>query len=216
MFTSTSTYSKEGVESSTKANENSCTASDLLENNRVSPAQAQASTSGFGTKSETLTCPVCFRPVETTDLNVFNRHIDSCLNEAASKPKESAVSDEESDLDPENDYQECEGVHKQRGECEAEELETSQRSDSVQKVSLIKGDDKPVTSPQPRSCHGKSPVLICPVCQLIQDTHDLTVFNRHVDLCLNQGVLDELGGQTLFSINPSALKNGKTAGKREC
>ncbi|XP_072244168.1 DNA polymerase kappa [Leuresthes tenuis] len=215
VFTSTGTYSKEGVESSTKANENSCTASDLLENNRVSPAQAQASTSGFGAKSETLTCPVCFRPVETTDLNVFNRHIDRCLNEA-SKPKESALSDEESDLDPENDYRECEGVHKQRGECEAEELETSrvcvregQRSDSVQKV--IKGDDKPVTSQQPRPCHGKTSVLICPVCQLSQDTHDLTVFNRHVDLCLNQGVLDELGGQTLFSIKTSALKNDKTA-----
>lgn len=38
--------------------------------------------------------------------------------------------------------------------------------------------------------------LTCPVCQVTQDTDDLTIFNRHVDLCLNQGMLHELGGQT--------------------
>ncbi|KAJ8380386.1 hypothetical protein SKAU_G00011640 [Synaphobranchus kaupii] len=37
-----------------------------------------------------------------------------------------------------------------------------------------------------------SPALTCPVCNRQQDTSDLTLFNRHVDVCLNQGVLLEL------------------------
>lgn len=233
VTTSVAGHSKEGVLPSTQAKKNDCTAADLSQNESVSPVQAQASTSGCGTHSKTLTCPVCFRQVETDDLNVFNRHIDRCLNDAVTTPKESAVSDAESDLDPENDYQEHEVVHKQSGEYEDDEersvngealelsrvcLQEDQRSlkkDSVQKVLLNKGDDESVTSQQPQSCRGKSPVLICPVCQLTQHTDDLTVFNHHVDLCLNQDVLHELGGQTTFSIKSAAIKNRKTTGKKK-
>lgn len=41
--------------------------------------------------------------------------------------------------------------------------------------------------------------LICPVCQVPQNTDDLTVFNHHVDLCLNQEVLHKLGGHASSS-----------------
>ncbi|XP_053336406.1 DNA polymerase kappa [Clarias gariepinus] len=37
----------------------------------------------------------------------------------------------------------------------------------------------------------QSSTLICPVCNQAQDTDDLTLFNHHVDMCLNQEVLLE-------------------------
>uniref|UniRef100_A0AAQ5ZM65 DNA polymerase kappa n=1 Tax=Amphiprion ocellaris TaxID=80972 RepID=A0AAQ5ZM65_AMPOC len=196
---------EEAVKSSTKANDNK---------------NAHASTSGCGgTSSETLTCPVCFRRVETTDLNIFNSHIDHCLNDPTRKPNQSTASDSESDLDLENDHQESEVVHRRRGECEAEG-EMSKNSEELSRDSPHEGqqslknrDSKDVTSQQPQSCNSKGPVLICPVCQLTQETDDLTVFNHHVDLCLNQQVLHELGGQTSSSRNPPAVKNINIRGK---
>ncbi|XP_018524506.1 DNA polymerase kappa isoform X1 [Lates calcarifer] len=200
---------------------------DLLENDFVSCEEAQASTSGCGgTVSESLTCPVCFRQVETTDLNVFNGHIDQCLSESSRKPNQSTDPNSELDLDSENDHKECQVAEKWREECEveeervknSEELELkridpqnqrSLKNDSHQKVVSINGDDKTVTSQQPQSCNGRGPVLICPVCQLTQDTDDLAIFNHHVDLCLNQEVLHELGGQTSCPINPLSVTNGK-------
>ncbi|XP_068995274.1 DNA polymerase kappa isoform X1 [Embiotoca jacksoni] len=222
-FSSVGTYTNNSEESSTNANKNNCTASDLSENDLVSPEQAHASTSGCArTGSETLTCPVCFRTVETTDLNAFNQHIDQCLSDASRKPNQITVSDAESELDLEDDHKEHEVVDKLTWQCEGEsknnsEVELSRvgqhslKNNSVQKVLMIKCDNKTGTSLQPQSCKGKGPVLICPVCQLTQDTDDLTVFNHHVDLCLNQEVLHELGGQTSSSRNPPAVENNKTA-----
>ncbi|XP_078071047.1 DNA polymerase kappa isoform X2 [Mustelus asterias] len=34
--------------------------------------------------------------------------------------------------------------------------------------------------------------LVCPICNIKQKTTDLSLFNRHVDICLNQGVIQEL------------------------
>lgn len=34
--------------------------------------------------------------------------------------------------------------------------------------------------------------LVCPVCNLEQKTSDLTLFNVHVDVCLNKGIIQEL------------------------
>lgn len=34
--------------------------------------------------------------------------------------------------------------------------------------------------------------LVCPVCNLEQKTSDLTLFNVHVDICLNKGIIQEL------------------------
>lgn len=207
------------VASPTKSNKNNCTASDISENEFVSPVQAHASTSGVGGReSETLTCPVCFRQVQTTDLIVFNRHIDYCLSDASRKPSPSTVSDSESDSDQEGGLQECVAVDKWREESQNSEEEKSSsncpqeqslNNDSIQKVLLIKGENKTVTSQTHRSRNGTAAVLICPVCQLTQDTDDLSVFNHHVDLCLNQQVLHELRGQTSSSMNPSAVKNSK-------
>uniref|UniRef100_A0A8C6P4X0 DNA polymerase kappa n=1 Tax=Nothobranchius furzeri TaxID=105023 RepID=A0A8C6P4X0_NOTFU len=207
--------SKEDVEPSTQPRGDDCADLDFSENKSASPVQPQASTSSCRTQTEALTCPVCFKQVRTADLNVFNRHIDSCLSEAAGKPNR--VSGAEFDL--ETEHQKSKTVHKQSREVEelpvnGEELsrsvpqEDSPKNNSVPKVLLSEHEQKPVTL----QGHQSGPVLICPVCYLTQETDDLTIFNRHVDLCLNQEVLHELRGQTTLSIKPSVGKNSK--GKR--
>lgn len=38
--------------------------------------------------------------------------------------------------------------------------------------------------------------LVCPVCNLEQNTSDLDLFNEHVDICLNKGVIQELRNES--------------------
>ncbi|KAM7416453.1 hypothetical protein PAMA_018487 [Pampus argenteus] len=225
VITSTGNHADESVESSINGHKSkiTCTASGLSKDDIACLSEAHASTSGCGsTVSESLTCPVCFRQVETTDLNVFNRHIDQCLSDVSRKPKQITVSDSESDLDVENDHRECEVMDRWREEFEVQNEEETNKldplqdqcnstNDSSQTVLLVSGENGPVQ--QFQSCKG--PVFICPVCQLMQDTSDLTVFNRHVDLCLNQEVLHELEGQTSSPLNPPsvAVTNTKVTGE---
>ncbi|XP_039219939.1 DNA polymerase kappa isoform X2 [Crotalus tigris] len=35
-------------------------------------------------------------------------------------------------------------------------------------------------------------IFVCPVCNIEQKTKDLTLFNRHVDVCLNKGIIKQL------------------------
>ncbi|KAL6062302.1 hypothetical protein STEG23_002024 [Scotinomys teguina] len=43
--------------------------------------------------------------------------------------------------------------------------------------------------------------LVCPVCNLEQKTSDLTLFNVHVDICLNKGIIQELRNNDVNSVN---------------
>ncbi|XP_062941196.1 DNA polymerase kappa isoform X2 [Cynocephalus volans] len=43
--------------------------------------------------------------------------------------------------------------------------------------------------------------LVCPVCNLEQKTSDLTLFNVHVDVCLNKGVIQELRKDKVNPVN---------------
>ncbi|XP_034026011.1 DNA polymerase kappa isoform X2 [Thalassophryne amazonica] len=190
------------------------------------PSEALASTSGCGdTSSNRLTCPVCFRQVDTTDLNVFNRHIDCCLSEVSQQPKESTHTDSELDFDVESDHQGCKASDACTTKFEDEETpnnaevlgleqfesnttDTQQnRLEAIlrQTVLFTGGSSGTVTSKEPKSQSHECATLICPVCHVIQDTTDLVVFNRHVDLCLNQEVLHELREHTTSTIKlPSA------------
>ncbi|XP_008417080.1 DNA polymerase kappa [Poecilia reticulata] len=209
-----------GTESLKQANTDDDNVQDLSENELASPVQPHASTSGCGTPAETFTCPVCFTKVKTTDLNVFNRHIDSCLSDAARREDEASGS--ESDLDPEDDHRKSAVVIQKKekpcdlkneasasgGELDLGRVSPQEGQQTLKNnlVSLIKVDKKPVALQQ-QSSLSRSPLLTCPVCQRTQDTDDLAVFNHHVDLCLNQEVLHELGGQTAFTGKPPAVKN---------
>ncbi|XP_003408150.1 DNA polymerase kappa isoform X2 [Loxodonta africana] len=57
-------------------------------------------------------------------------------------------------------------------------------------------------SSQPSS-HGMitDQALVCPVCNLDQKTSDLSLFNMHVDVCLNKGIIQELRKDKVNPVN---------------
>ncbi|XP_054629341.1 DNA polymerase kappa [Dunckerocampus dactyliophorus] len=172
------------AESSTKREEPKSSALHFVELDGTS--EAQVSTSGSALDS--LTCPVCFRQVSTDDLNVFNGHVDQCLINGSMEPRELHISGLKSESEVE--------MHKDKVKSNGQVERNRQHqptNNSSHAVVLISGNSGTMTSQRPQSSVEKGPVLICPVCQLTQDTSDLTIFNRHVDLCLNQEVLHELG-----------------------
>lgn len=65
--------------------------------------------------------------------------------------------------------------------------------DTSKNIVKEKKTEKHIKSTPPSSsmCM-EEPTLICPVCNTQQDTTDLAAFNRHVDICLNKGILEEL------------------------
>ncbi|XP_040277358.1 DNA polymerase kappa isoform X1 [Bufo bufo] len=56
-------------------------------------------------------------------------------------------------------------------------------------------ESKAPSAPSSSVCHEET-IFICPVCNIRQDTSNLAVFNRHVDVCLNKGILEELQEHT--------------------
>ncbi|XP_055080391.1 DNA polymerase kappa [Periophthalmus magnuspinnatus] len=181
---------------------------DQNKRQKVSPSpQPQPSTSGCGIpSSEGLTCPVCFCQVKTTNLNIFNNHIDLCLKGATTRPDQNT--DSESDLSSQNTDTQFFIPDKHNLE---ENKKTEVFKQDFSKINPQEGykngnsaldshDD--IGSEQPKSCDDKCSILICPVCHKTQDTNDLTAFNHHVDLCLNQEVLHKLEQQTIMPEKP--------------
>lgn len=196
---------------------------DLPEDHRCPPhAEAAASTSGCGSKvSESLDCPVCFRSVETNDLNVFNRHIDQCLlRDASENPSKCTGSDAESDLDQENDHRQSE-LMERLGGVTAEVSDSTRVNHKEDPPILTNGphtsalfiNDADRTSQNVKTCGSKGHVLICPICQLSQDSDDLIMFNQHVDLCLNQEALNELEGEKSSCTNPPSVTSNRPFGE---
>ncbi|KAK0143867.1 DNA polymerase kappa [Merluccius polli] len=192
----------------------------------VAPPEARVSTSGCAaTNCETLTCPVCFGEVRTTNLNVFNRHIDQCLSGVTTKPHQTTDTDSESDGDgglkgltaKDEWIEEDKGVTRSEDTTDGGTLERCSRDEplldhhsflnvhSSQRASLSRdGNPGTLTSHLESQPSHEASTLICPVCQVPQNTDDLTVFNRHVDLCLNQEVLHKLGEHASSSSSSSS------------
>ncbi|XP_019337975.1 DNA polymerase kappa isoform X2 [Alligator mississippiensis] len=55
-------------------------------------------------------------------------------------------------------------------------------------------------------------ILVCPVCNLEQKTTDLAVFNRHVDVCLNKGIIQELTEEIVCPVKNNITENSKRIG----
>lgn len=53
--------------------------------------------------------------------------------------------------------------------------------------------------------------LVCPVCNQEQKTSDLTLFNVHVDICLNKGIIQELRNKDINSVNQPKESSRNTA-----
>ncbi|XP_019722548.1 DNA polymerase kappa isoform X1 [Hippocampus comes] len=168
-------------------------ASHLSETDALCPSEARPSTSRSALNC--LTCPVCFSYVSTDDLNVFNSHIDQCLSKGEFHISNSNADVKENHLEievPGTEAHEDQVKNNQQVEPNRPD-QHHLTNDCVHNTTLINGDSGTVTSHRPRSDHDKGPVLVCPVCHLTQETNDLAIFNCHVDLCLNQEVLHEMG-----------------------
>ncbi|NXA08539.1 POLK polymerase, partial [Sapayoa aenigma] len=55
-------------------------------------------------------------------------------------------------------------------------------------------------------------VLVCPVCNSEQKTTNLVSFNRHVDVCLNKGLIQELTEKKDFPTETYNMENSKRVG----
>ncbi|XP_038257957.1 DNA polymerase kappa isoform X2 [Dermochelys coriacea] len=55
-------------------------------------------------------------------------------------------------------------------------------------------------------------VLVCPVCNVEQKTTDLSLFNRHVDVCLNKGIIQKLTEQIVCPVKSQIMENSKSVG----
>ncbi|KFZ64419.1 DNA polymerase kappa, partial [Podiceps cristatus] len=55
-------------------------------------------------------------------------------------------------------------------------------------------------------------VLVCPICNSEQKTTSLVSFNRHVDVCLNKGLIQELTGKKDFPTKTYNTENSNRAG----
>nr|XP_042711889.1 DNA polymerase kappa isoform X2 [Chrysemys picta bellii] len=53
-------------------------------------------------------------------------------------------------------------------------------------------------------------VLVCPICNVEQKTTDLSLFNRHVDVCLNKGIIQELTEQIVCPVKSQITENSKS------
>ncbi|XP_027527260.1 DNA polymerase kappa isoform X1 [Neopelma chrysocephalum] len=58
----------------------------------------------------------------------------------------------------------------------------------------------------------ESSVLVCPVCNTEQKTTSLVSFNRHVDVCLNKGLIQELTEKKDFSAENYNMENWNRVG----
>lgn len=165
-----------------------CAASDEPDNDPGCGAGTSTS-HGVG-----LSCPVCFRRVETADLAVFNRHIDQCLSVSSAQTP---------------------GRHLE--ENEGHEVKKAESSGGLKQIRPVEEHRLGSTSAEMAlSVNGnksKSSSLVCPICLLTQDNDDLIVFNRHVDLCLNQGVLHKLQAEPWSPVNPPSGPNSKASGE---
>ncbi|XP_007903546.1 DNA polymerase kappa isoform X2 [Callorhinchus milii] len=59
---------------------------------------------------------------------------------------------------------------------------------------------------------GEATALVCPVCNVEQAKTDLSAFNQHVDICLNQGVIQELIERQAHPSNTYNVSNRNIVG----
>lgn len=184
-------------------------------------------------------CPVCFKEHQDSNLDAFNRHIDSCLSETVGKDNAeitngSKLWENKTDLSLESQKNKCQKdkTSEPRVEIQPTDKIDNSFSSSIDGFPQLKDneyssqsryscpDDFICSMPakqdasskllpvekedhcEPSSCTEiklpcfpsitETKSLVCPVCNLEQNTKDLALFNKHVDVCLNKGIIKEL------------------------
>uniref|UniRef100_A0A8C1K7H1 DNA polymerase kappa n=1 Tax=Cyprinus carpio TaxID=7962 RepID=A0A8C1K7H1_CYPCA len=163
-----------------------------------------------------LTCPVCNTEMKDVNLTAFNNHIDECLKGSELNSKPPASSSESRALKSSSHDPSC-NEEKPSTSISVPLVETdedgdfktpffSHRTKINGKRSVISKKKMPVCESSCKaslttthnleavtemSSDSKGSSLTCPVCSQPQSTDDLALFNRHVDMCLNQEVLLE-------------------------
>ncbi|XP_009076451.1 PREDICTED: DNA polymerase kappa-like, partial [Acanthisitta chloris] len=83
---------------------------------------------------------------------------------------------------------------------------------SVFPTRLSQGNEDHVEQTEHTEGTSSSCVLVCPVCNLEQKTTSLVWFNRHVDVCLNKGLIQELTEQTDLPSKSYDMENSNSIG----
>ncbi|XP_067262699.1 DNA polymerase kappa [Chanodichthys erythropterus] len=169
-----------------------------------------------------LTCPVCNREMKDVNLTAFNHHIDECLKGSAMDNEhtdlDSAEQKEELNSEPPVSSHDPNG-DKPSTSISLPAVETDDGNDFTTpffshrtkingKPSVVPNKKRPLSESSSKASHTthnpeavtelssdfRGSSLTCPVCSQLQSTGDLALFNRHVDMCLNQEVLLEFRG----------------------
>nr|XP_033785191.1 DNA polymerase kappa isoform X2 [Geotrypetes seraphini] len=206
------------------------------------------------TKSQILTCPICFQKQETSNLETFNRHIDKCLVGVCEDPNvqiqhkkeelpmlkksninHASTSDDKKknlevlhinkvnklvlDCDDYSSNSNAESVTSIAVECKQGIERGSKESDRPSAIAInmcyLQNDSVlPVSETQQPCTSGtlEDTVLICPVCNLEQKTTSLALFNRHVDMCLNKGIIQKLTEESTDPDGNDNAANAQSAG----
>lgn len=169
-----------------------------------------------------LTCPVCNREMKDVNLTAFNHHIDECLKGSAMDNEhtdlDAAEQKEELNSEPPASSHDPNG-EKPSTSISLPVVETDDGNDFTTpffsdrtkingKRSVVPNKKRPLSESSSKASHTthnpeavtelssdfRGSSLTCPVCSQLQSTGDLALFNRHVDMCLNQEVLLEFRG----------------------
>lgn len=174
-------------------------------------------TSENSDNGQIFTCPVCFREQESITLEAFNKHVDTCLDgpsisEMFSYSHASSIEVNKKE-NVHHSFSVCEKQDYETHQNKAENIDalsTEECSSLPSKsfniehchqnssgtVSLENEDVRSLRRQEPLQPHLYEVItdqaLVCPVCNLEQKTSDLTLFNVHVDVCLNKSIIQEL------------------------
>ncbi|XP_032965940.1 DNA polymerase kappa isoform X2 [Rhinolophus ferrumequinum] len=174
-------------------------------------------TSENSDNGQIFTCPVCFREQESITLEAFNKHVDTCLDgpsisEMFSYSHASSIEVNKKE-NVHHSFSLCEKQDYETHPNKAESVDALSKEEcsnlpsksfniehchqnSSCTVSLENEDVGSLRRQEPLQPHLCEVItdqaLVCPVCNLEQKTSDLTLFNVHVDVCLNKSIIQEL------------------------
>uniref|UniRef100_A0A4W3GEP4 DNA-directed DNA polymerase n=1 Tax=Callorhinchus milii TaxID=7868 RepID=A0A4W3GEP4_CALMI len=174
----------------------------------------------------TSNCPICFKMQSVPNLEAFNKHIDECLStsivEENLPPSVIEIADEmiisktSSAFMKEGSVLDNNLRKKNLINLKSYHLNKEQKAKSLE-VGKDSNQSSQTISKMSKKKHsiqvGEATALVCPVCNVEQAKTDLSAFNQHVDICLNQGVIQELIERQAHPSNTYNVSNRNIVGE---